>query len=343
MPSVFVGHASVRLRQLLVGSIDRHRSVSVVGAASSLSVVASRIQRHRPDVLLLDIGIVSQDEKVARTVLTSQPTLALVPQGFEPPPHERRPLVALAAGRFTLPADILNSPSGALSTPLVTAILGLSRATLPPTIDRVAVAPVVSRDRGPRIIALGTSTGGVTALTRILPMFPSNAPPIVVVDHMPGRLHRRSGPASRRRVPFPGARSHRRSDVRTRRPSPLRPVATGTCTWFAQPAVYARPSRCHRPPMDIAPPSPSCSNRWPGRWATKVLPPCSRGWAEMECRGFWRYGARGASRWRKMKPRRWCMACPRSRGRRGRRWSSCRWIRSPRVCCAGVGSWPPLR
>ncbi|MCT4682157.1 MAG: CheB methylesterase domain-containing protein, partial [Roseicyclus sp.] len=35
------------------------------------------------------------------------------------------------------------------------------------------------------VIAIGSSTGGVQALTRILPEFPADTPPIVIVQHMP--------------------------------------------------------------------------------------------------------------------------------------------------------------
>jgi two-component system chemotaxis response regulator CheB len=37
----------------------------------------------------------------------------------------------------------------------------------------------------PEVVALGVSTGGASALRRILPMFPADSPPIVIVDHMP--------------------------------------------------------------------------------------------------------------------------------------------------------------
>jgi two-component system chemotaxis response regulator CheB len=35
------------------------------------------------------------------------------------------------------------------------------------------------------VIAIGASTGGVQALTQILPMFPPDGPPVLVVQHMP--------------------------------------------------------------------------------------------------------------------------------------------------------------
>jgi len=37
-----------------------------------------------------------------------------------------------------------------------------------------------------KVIAIGASTGGVEALTRIMPAFPANAPGIIIVQHMPG-------------------------------------------------------------------------------------------------------------------------------------------------------------
>lgn len=52
-----------------------------------------------------------------------------------------------------------------------------------------AVAPPLAQPRrgggGPALLCIGSSTGGVQALTTILPCFPPETPPILVVQHMP--------------------------------------------------------------------------------------------------------------------------------------------------------------
>ncbi len=46
-------------------------------------------------------------------------------------------------------------------------------------------APQPRRTGGPTLLCIGSSTGGVQALTTILPCFPPETPPILIVQHMP--------------------------------------------------------------------------------------------------------------------------------------------------------------
>lgn len=51
--------------------------------------------------------------------------------------------------------------------------------------DTPAPAPQARRSGGPTLFCIGSSTGGVQALTTILPCFPPETPPILIVQHMP--------------------------------------------------------------------------------------------------------------------------------------------------------------
>lgn len=53
------------------------------------------------------------------------------------------------------------------------------------TPDVAAPAPQPRRSGGPTLLCIGSSTGGVQALTTILPCFPPQTPPILIVQHMP--------------------------------------------------------------------------------------------------------------------------------------------------------------
>src|ERR1700750_48928 len=46
-------------------------------------------------------------------------------------------------------------------------------------------APVADMQVGDRLIAIGSSTGGVEALLEVLSHFPANCPPTVITQHMP--------------------------------------------------------------------------------------------------------------------------------------------------------------
>jgi len=78
------------------------------------------------------------------------------------------------------------------------------------------------------IVAIAASTGGVEAITRVLQDFPSDGPPVLVVQHMPGggitglfahRIDRQLRPHVER--PKTPCRSHRGWSI-------LRPAVIGT-------------------------------------------------------------------------------------------------------------------
>ena len=59
---------------------------------------------------------------------------------------------------------------------------GATRAEMPAT---PVPAPQPRHMGGPTLLCIGSSTGGVQALSTILPCFPSETPPILIVQHMP--------------------------------------------------------------------------------------------------------------------------------------------------------------
>lgn len=69
--------------------------------------------------------------------------------------------------------------------------LGARGAGAGSVLGRAAAPPGSSRPSGrsgPRVIAIGASTGGVEALMEVLSAFPASCPPTVVVQHMKGRF-----------------------------------------------------------------------------------------------------------------------------------------------------------
>lgn len=61
----------------------------------------------------------------------------------------------------------------------------LLRERLRAAAGRAAPAPARAATKPARLIAIGSSTGGVEALVQLLSRFPADAPPTVVVQHMP--------------------------------------------------------------------------------------------------------------------------------------------------------------
>ena len=55
----------------------------------------------------------------------------------------------------------------------------------PEEFHQANMLPPVSFHGRPRLIAIGVSTGGPEALAELLPAFPENSPPVLIVQHMP--------------------------------------------------------------------------------------------------------------------------------------------------------------
>jgi two-component system chemotaxis response regulator CheB len=114
----------------------------------------------------------------------------------------RRALEAIEAGAV----DVVAKPTGkgaegllSMIDALAESVVGASRADVKKFRFQGGSAAVASR-RGEgagtvrhasgKIIAIGASTGGTVALKEILPQFPVDTPPILVVQHMPAGFTR---------------------------------------------------------------------------------------------------------------------------------------------------------
>ncbi len=83
---------------------------------------------------------------------------------------------------YRVPERLMNAlpllPFGATDSPAEVIACALGRRPLPPP------PPVSSAQRGPELILLGASTGGITALETVLSVFPADCPPTLVVQHI---------------------------------------------------------------------------------------------------------------------------------------------------------------
>ncbi|PSJ48678.1 chemotaxis protein CheB, partial [Pseudaminobacter soli (ex Li et al. 2025)] len=70
---------------------------------------------------------------------------------------------------------------------LIATVKAAARARIRPLGDAPPVAPAAQAGYTPngRVVAIGSSTGGVEALLTILSQFPANCPPTVITQHMP--------------------------------------------------------------------------------------------------------------------------------------------------------------
>jgi len=192
--SVLVVDDSAFMRRAIQRMLEKDTTIRVVGTAASGDEGIAMTERLRPDVVTMDVempGMSGVD--AARTIVerAGPPVImvsALTRDGAE------TTLRALEAGAV----DFVPKPDSSLidivnvQRELIDKVkhFGSRRASLRRM--RTVRGPAT---RAPRptarsapfaCVAIGTSTGGPIALTRILPALPASFPlPIVVVQHMP--------------------------------------------------------------------------------------------------------------------------------------------------------------
>jgi two-component system chemotaxis response regulator CheB len=208
---VLVVDDSVVIRRLVAQALSEDPGIEVVGSASNGAIALQRIPQLNPDVMTLDVEMPEMDGletlahvrkayKDLRIIMFSTltrrgatATIDALMAGADDYVTKaanvgqvRESLAALRGelvprvNQFFIRAD----PSGAGSSTRTSAAAAVSsRSAQGPR----PAAPVLFRPRlVPKVLAIGVSTGGPTALSTIMPRFPADFPlPIVIVQHMP--------------------------------------------------------------------------------------------------------------------------------------------------------------
>ncbi|MEM6490382.1 MAG: chemotaxis response regulator protein-glutamate methylesterase [Pseudomonadota bacterium] len=183
---VLVVDDSATMRRMLTDILDGAEDIDVVGAAADPMEARERIKALNPDVVTLDVEMPKMDgvsflEKIMRlrptpVVMVSTLTAAGTDVTLRALEIGAVECVAKpAAGHIATIADELVAKVrvAAGSRPRA---LGQRKDPDPATIAQPA---------DDFVIAIGASTGGVEALHAVFSRLPANAPPVVVVQHMP--------------------------------------------------------------------------------------------------------------------------------------------------------------
>jgi two-component system chemotaxis response regulator CheB len=203
---VLVVDDSVVIRRLVTHALDQDPAVKVVGAASNGAIALQRIPQLNPDVLTLDIEMPEMDGlEMLRRVRREYPQLRVIMFSTLTERGAAITLEALTLGADDYVAKASNEGSldrsmARLREELIPKIkqffhmAGHSRALARPEPVQAPVTPLAwrgtpvfkSTKARPKVVAIGVSTGGPTALGAILPELPAGFPlPVLVVQHMP--------------------------------------------------------------------------------------------------------------------------------------------------------------
>jgi len=212
---VLVVDDSVVIRRLVTHALEQDPALEVVGVASNGAIALQRIPQFNPDVLTLDIEMPEMDGlEMLRRVRRDYPHLRVIMFSTLTERGAAITLEALTLGADDYVAKVSNEGSldrsmtrlreelvpkikqffhlpgqgrvpaaGRVDTRPEPTDIPVAPSRAAPGFPSAALQGAVAR---PRVVVIGISTGGPTALSAILPDLPAAFPlPVLVVQHMP--------------------------------------------------------------------------------------------------------------------------------------------------------------
>jgi two-component system, chemotaxis family, protein-glutamate methylesterase/glutaminase len=185
--TVLVVDDSATMRSLISAVLRRDPGIEVIGSAGDPLEAREAIKALNPDVVTLDIEMPNMDglaflERIMR--LRPMPVVmvsTLTQRGAD------ATLTALELGAFDCVAKpAAGAVDGGGFSELPEKVKAAARSRVRPFGKPATPLPETSSySPGRRVVAIGSSTGGVEALTSIISRFPAKCPPTVITQHMP--------------------------------------------------------------------------------------------------------------------------------------------------------------
>ena len=197
---VLVVDDSSVVRKMICDALAKDPGIEVVGTAPDPYIARDKIIELNPDVLTLDIEMPRMDGLTFLKILQQHKPIPVIIISSLTQAGSKAALEGLALGAMDVLAKPTSSYSiGHLGDDLAARIKGVANATLrkrPAGAAPVAapaaplgsahlIRPTATAWHPRQIITIGSSTGGVEALTEVLPALPGNLPGIAIVQHIP--------------------------------------------------------------------------------------------------------------------------------------------------------------
>lgn len=197
--SAVVVDDSLLMRMMVRDALERDGDISVAGLARDTTEARQLIKQVNPDVVTLDVEMPGMNGlEFLEKIMTLRPMPVIMVSSLTARGADAT-LAALEIGAV----DVAQKPSGKdgaerfgqmLRDKVRMAAEAKARLRGAPSRRPVAAGGMAAAPRGGpppggawrrALIAIGASTGGVAALSRLLSDLPRNCPPIVIAQHMP--------------------------------------------------------------------------------------------------------------------------------------------------------------
>ena len=209
------------VRTVLARELSKDTELEVVGSAPDAFIARDKIVALRPDVITLDIEMPKMDGLTfLRKLMEWFPIPVVIVSGLTPKGCSLS-MEALEIGAV----DVIEKPSltderalADFSTRLIDTVKAAShvkfnqgaihaRAPQPQPTAAAGLFPAKPSGKAMgrttnKLVAIGASTGGTEALKKILERMPTDCPPIMIVQHMPGTFTKAFAERLNRQTPI---------------------------------------------------------------------------------------------------------------------------------------------
>ena len=189
---VLVVDDSVFMRKIVSDMLESDPRIKVCGNAKNGIEAIEKVKELKPDVVTMDVEMPRMDGLTALGHIMKECPVPVVMLSTLTQKGADATLTALSRGAI----DYVQKPSGAVSLDVrkvqsillekVKAAAQSNPRTLIPKKKSAPAKPLrYTPSSTTKIIAIGTSTGGPASLAEIIPQFPADTPPMLIVQHMP--------------------------------------------------------------------------------------------------------------------------------------------------------------
>jgi len=185
---VLIVDDSLFMQKILTDTLQSDQQISVIGTARNGEEALTRIASLHPDIVTMDIEMPKMDGLTAvQKIMESNPVPVVMISALT----QRETQLALKALEYGA-VDYVPKPSGSLSLnmdvvkeELLTKIKEAASANVVPAKPSIHEHFQSSVRKSEKVILITASTGGPPAVSQILKTLPADAPPVLIVQHMP--------------------------------------------------------------------------------------------------------------------------------------------------------------